>query len=67
MYELNQADGTAEDGESDEDQGDIETEIAKELDGIRKPTSKPLFTSVKLDTQCCKFISLLSLKYVQPY
>ena len=54
MYGLSRADGAAEDGDSDEDQGDIEAEIQREIDGIRKPTSKPLFTSVKLDTQCCK-------------
>ncbi|KAF2786279.1 hypothetical protein K505DRAFT_260211 [Melanomma pulvis-pyrius CBS 109.77] len=55
MYELDHAGGTAEDGDGDEDQGDIEAEIQKELDGIRKPTAKPLFTSVKLDTQCLIF------------
>lgn len=54
MYEVDQTDGTAEDGDSDPDEGDIEDDIQKELDGIRKPTTKPLFTSVKLDTQCCK-------------
>ena len=57
MYGANQADGTAEDGDSDDVQGDIEAEIKKELDGIRKPTTKPLFASVKLDTQCCKMNS----------
>jgi tRNA acetyltransferase TAN1 len=33
---------------------DIEAEITKELADIRKPSTKPLFTSVKLDTQCRK-------------
>ncbi|KAF2702690.1 hypothetical protein K504DRAFT_393959 [Pleomassaria siparia CBS 279.74] len=55
MYQVDQAAGTAETGDSDDDQGDIEAEIKKELDGIRKPTVKPLFTSVKLDTQCLIF------------
>ncbi len=67
MYELDHADGTAEDGDADEDQGDIEAEIQKELEGIRKPTAKPLFTSVKLDTQCCKLNRHNSSNYVRPY
>ena len=46
--------GDAEDPDSDEDGGDIEAEIQKEIDGIRKPAGEPLFTSVRLDTQCCK-------------
>lgn len=48
-----QGDGTAGDV-SDEDEGDIELEIQKELSNIRKPVKDPLFTSVRLDTQCCK-------------
>jgi len=63
MYEVNQADKTAEVGDSDSDEADIEADIQKELDGIRKPTTKPLFTSVKLDTQCCKFKSHSSSKH----
>lgn len=54
MYEVSQTAGAAEGGESDEDGGDIESEIQKEIEGIRKPAVDPLFTSVKLDTQCCK-------------
>ena len=54
IYDVNHADGTAEDGDSDKGEGDIETEIKKELDGIRNPARNPLFTSVRLDTQCCK-------------
>ena len=46
--------GDAEDADSDEDGGDIEAEIQKEIDGIRKPAGDPIFTSVRLDTQCCK-------------
>jgi hypothetical protein len=49
-----QANGAeANENEEDEEQ-DIEAEIKKELADIRKPSTKPLFTSVKLDTQCCK-------------
>jgi tRNA acetyltransferase TAN1 len=46
--------GAAEDDDSDAEGGDIEAEIKKEVDDIRKPAVAPLFTSVKLDTQCCK-------------
>jgi tRNA acetyltransferase TAN1 len=63
MYEVNRVDGTAEDGESDSEEGDIEADIQKELEGIRKPTTKPLFTSVKLDTQCCEFDSHSSFNH----
>ncbi|KAF1839803.1 hypothetical protein BDW02DRAFT_593668 [Decorospora gaudefroyi] len=45
----------AADGDSDSDVGDIEAEIKKELADIRKPSTKPLFTSLKLDTQCLMF------------
>jgi len=33
---------------------DIEAEIAAEVKGLRKPTSEPLFTNVKVDVQCGK-------------
>ncbi|KAH7558238.1 hypothetical protein BM1_05510 [Bipolaris maydis] len=41
--------------DSDSEEGDIEAQISKELADIRNPTTKPLFTSVKLDTQCLVF------------
>ena len=53
LYGEQAANGTVEDVDSDAG-GDIEAEINKELADIRKPTVKPLFQSVKLDTQCCK-------------
>ncbi|KAF2630145.1 hypothetical protein BU25DRAFT_446944 [Macroventuria anomochaeta] len=53
LYGEQAANGTAEDDDSNFS-GDIEAEINKELAYIRKPAVKPLFTSVKLDTQCCK-------------
>lgn len=53
LYGEQAVNGTADDEDSDAG-GDIEAEINKELADIRKPTVKPLFTSVKLDTQCCK-------------
>jgi tRNA acetyltransferase TAN1 len=46
--------GVKADGASSaEEEDDIEAEINKELADIRKPVNKPLFTSVRLDTQCC--------------
>lgn len=57
MYEENQRDGTAEDEESDKGGGDIESEIQKEIEGIRKPETEPLFRSAKLDTNCRKLCS----------
>lgn len=54
MYGSAGTDEAAVNDESDSDGGDIEAEIKKEIADIRKPTTKPLFTSLKLDTQCCK-------------
>ncbi|KAI8939410.1 hypothetical protein NX059_003192 [Plenodomus lindquistii] len=55
LYGSSEAKVTAEDEASDSDGGDIEDEIKKEIAEIRKPTTKPLFSSVKLDTQCLIF------------
>ncbi|KAF2175073.1 hypothetical protein K469DRAFT_612081 [Zopfia rhizophila CBS 207.26] len=55
LYGVNHAYGSAEDGDSDENEGGIEAEIKKELDEIRIPSADPLFTSVRLDTQCLVF------------
>lgn len=42
-----------DDGEKKENHyGDIEGEIRKEIDGLQKPASAPLFMHVKLDIQC---------------
>lgn len=54
LYGAGQPDEAAEHGDADEEEVDIEAEIKKELEGIRKPTTKPLFASVKMNTQCCK-------------
>lgn len=55
MYGEQAANGTTNVDDDDSDVGgDIEAEINKELADIRKPAVKPLFTSVKLDTQCCE-------------
>ncbi|PSN62673.1 hypothetical protein BS50DRAFT_638285 [Corynespora cassiicola Philippines] len=55
VYGLTNPEGAADDGDSDEDGGDIEAEIQKEIDGIRKAAVESPFTSVKLDTQCLLF------------
>ncbi|KAF2200943.1 hypothetical protein GQ43DRAFT_432039 [Delitschia confertaspora ATCC 74209] len=55
LYGVTGADGAAEGGESDDEDPDIEAEIKKELSGISKPSSEPLFTSVKLETACLLF------------
>ncbi|EOA89683.1 hypothetical protein ACJQWK_02602 [Exserohilum turcicum] len=54
LYGTTESSGAAADTDSDSE-GDIEAEINKELADIRKPATKPLFTSVKLDTQCLVF------------
>jgi tRNA acetyltransferase TAN1 len=54
LYGAVGSNGTAAEDSSDSEGGDIEAEIKKELADIRKPTTKPLFTSLKLDTQCCE-------------
>ncbi|CAA9965887.1 THUMP domain containing protein [Pyrenophora teres f. maculata] len=55
LYGSAESNGPASDDDSDDEGGDIEAEIKKELADIRKPTTKPLFTSLKLDTQCLMF------------
>ena len=60
MYGTNESKDTAADDDSSSEGGDIEAEIKKEIADIRKPTTKPLFTSLKLDTQCCKNTQPLS-------
>ncbi|KAI2476020.1 THUMP domain containing protein [Pyrenophora tritici-repentis] len=55
LYGSAESNGPASDDDSDDEGGDIEAEIKKELAEIRKPTTKPLFTSLKLDTQCLMF------------
>jgi tRNA acetyltransferase TAN1 len=55
VYGTEQTNGAAADkGSSTEEEADIEAEIDKEIADIRKPVNKPLFTSIRLDTQCCK-------------
>ncbi|KAI5380266.1 hypothetical protein J4E82_000842 [Alternaria postmessia] len=55
LYGTAESNGTAAEDSSDSEGGDIEAEIKKELADIRKPATKPLFTSLKLDTQCLMF------------
>ncbi|KAH7138049.1 hypothetical protein B0J11DRAFT_3377 [Dendryphion nanum] len=60
LYGVAAPDGTADEPDSDEDGGDIEAEIKKEIDGIRKPVGESLFKSVRLDTQCLVFFKTRS-------
>jgi tRNA acetyltransferase TAN1 len=53
MYGPEETSGAKADDDSSAEEADIEAEINKELEDIRKPVSKPLFTNTKLDTQCC--------------
>ncbi|KAF2278414.1 uncharacterized protein EI97DRAFT_449069 [Westerdykella ornata] len=55
LYGVSQTTGKADDDDSEGDGADIEAAIKKELDDMRKPAGDPLFTSVKLDTQCLLF------------
>ncbi|KAF2018471.1 hypothetical protein BU24DRAFT_432833 [Aaosphaeria arxii CBS 175.79] len=56
LYGVDSVSGEAEKDSSDEEGGgDIEAEINKELDAIRKPSGGSLFTSVRLETQCLIF------------
>lgn len=54
LYEKDQINGTAETQDSDEESGDIENAINKEIESIRKPDTEPLFKSVHLNTACCE-------------
>ncbi|KAF2734685.1 hypothetical protein EJ04DRAFT_602369 [Polyplosphaeria fusca] len=55
LYGTTHGTGAARDDNADEQGADIEAEIQKELDDIRTPDADPLFTSVRLDTQCLLF------------
>ncbi|KAL6709431.1 hypothetical protein ACN47E_001366 [Coniothyrium glycines] len=55
LYGTSSVDQATENKDSDGEEADIEAEIAKELADIRKPTTEPLFKSLKLDTQCLIF------------
>jgi hypothetical protein len=54
LYGDTQAAEAAEDEDSGASDVDIENEIKKEVEGIRKPKVEPLFKNVKLPGQCCK-------------
>ncbi|KAF2031823.1 hypothetical protein EK21DRAFT_99364 [Setomelanomma holmii] len=60
LYEPEQLNGIAAEEPSDAESEDIEAQIKKELADMRKPSAKPLFTSVKLDTQCLMFFKTRS-------
>jgi tRNA acetyltransferase TAN1 len=54
LYGADQNGGTTKGEETDDENGDIESEIQKEIEGIRKPNADPLFKTAKIDTPCCK-------------
>lgn len=43
---------------SDNDDDDVGASIEKELNALRKPDGKPMFTSVRLDTPCIIFFKV---------
>ena len=51
-------------GDEAAESGGIENEIQQELEGIRKPSTANLFTSIKLDVECGKY-SLPTRSYCQ--
>ncbi|OCK99545.1 uncharacterized protein K441DRAFT_653121 [Cenococcum geophilum 1.58] len=54
LYGASHDDAAAEGGEAEQDEPDIEVEIQRELENISKPTMEPLFTHIRLDTDCGK-------------
>lgn len=54
LYEDAVSDAQAVDEDDEEEAGDIdvESEINDEVQGMRKPQGKPLFTNVRVDVQC---------------
>ena len=54
LYEDDPATKTAAWGQSEATDGDIESEIQKEIEGIRKPSVEPLFKNVRLSGNCCE-------------
>ncbi|KAH8724661.1 hypothetical protein GQ44DRAFT_708562 [Phaeosphaeriaceae sp. PMI808] len=60
LYGHEQLKAVTENEASSGEEDDIEAEINKELADIRKPATKSLFTSIKLDTQCLIFFKTQS-------
>ena len=57
------ADTLAAEAAEGEDSGasdlDIESEIKKEIEEIRRPKVEPLFKNIKLQGQCCKHADVM--------
>ncbi|KAF1956492.1 hypothetical protein CC80DRAFT_492053 [Byssothecium circinans] len=64
LYGDGQTDVTAEEQGSDDDGGDIESAIQKEIDGIRKPAKDPYFRNAQIGTACLIFLK--ARKPVEP-
>ncbi|KAF2813961.1 uncharacterized protein BDZ99DRAFT_380305 [Mytilinidion resinicola] len=45
----------AESGDAEDGEADIEAEIQQELEAIRKPSAEPLFTQIRIETECLVF------------
>jgi len=57
LYGVTPAGTAVDEGDTDDEGGDIEAEIKKELEGISKPPTDPILGNVKLDTPCRKYTS----------
>ncbi|OCK84413.1 hypothetical protein K432DRAFT_289061 [Lepidopterella palustris CBS 459.81] len=55
LYGISHEDAGSQKGDAEKDEADIEAEIQKELQDIRKPAVKAHFTNIRLDTQCLVF------------
>ncbi|KAJ4291093.1 hypothetical protein N0V90_010291 [Kalmusia sp. IMI 367209] len=60
LYEDNPATQAAEGEQSGASDGDIESEIQREIEGIRKPSIEPLFKNVRLSGNCLLFFKTRS-------
>ncbi|KAF2500532.1 hypothetical protein BU16DRAFT_249760 [Lophium mytilinum] len=55
LYGASHDAAAAESGDAEDGEADIEAEIQQELEAIRKPTEEPLFTQIKIETECLVF------------
>lgn len=55
LYGASHDDAAAEGGEAEQDEPGIEAEIQRELENMSKQTMEPLFTHIRLDTDCVVF------------
>jgi len=65
LYGEDQAVGAAEHEGSEGSDVDIEDEIKKEIEGIKKPKADPLFKNVRLTGTCSKLQSTIARSYAK--